>query len=266
MATLPWNPLKKMTGSLNSKPMLTEGLVSPEDDRAMEITYVKLQEMEENSKKIHKEVKKYEDCLSALQRAEDKLASDLTNSGLCEEAGGELRLVGEELGSLSYQMGHNTEDLVQLAHRTVREPVKKLTAEFPHIQTAVKKRDLNLQETLRAQTKFEKMNKLEKTGANTAKKEQAKRSYLLARDEFEKANKQLLLELPQFYERRVDYFQPCLQALVRSQVQAYGENTRLHLKLSKSLQMPEENCSEASNEQNLDKIFSDLKCLSIVGN
>ena len=266
MATLPWNPLKKMTGSLNAKPMLTEGLLSTEDDRAMEITYVKLQEMEENSKKIQKEVKKYEDCLTALQRAEDKLASDLTNSGLCEEAGGELRLVGEELGSLSYQMGHNTEDLVQLAHRTVREPVKKLTAEFPHIQTAVKKRDLSLQETLRAQSKLEKMNKLEKTGANTVKKEQAKRSYLLARDEFEKANKQLLLELPQFYERRVDYFQPCLQALVRSQVQAYGENTRLHLKLSKSLQMPEENSSEASNEQNLDKIFSDLKALSIVGN
>ena len=265
MATLPWNPLKKVTGSLNTKPMLTEGLVSTEDDRALEITYVKLQEMEENSKKIHKEVKKYEDCLSALQRAEDKLASDLTNSGLCEEAGGELRLVGEELGSLAYQMGHNTEDLVQLAHRTVREPVKKLTAEFPHIQAAVKKRDLSLQETLRAQTKLEKMNKLEKSGANTVKKEQAKRSYMTARDDFEKANKQLLLELPQFYERRVDYFQPCLQALVRSQMEYYGENSRLHTKLGqKCLQEQEERNSSEENAE-LEKIFSDLRALSIVG-
>ena len=267
MATLPWNPLKKMTGSLNSKPMLTEGLVSPEDDRAMEITYVKLQEMEENSKKIQKEVKKYEDCLSSLQRAEDKLASDLTNSGLCEEAGGELRLLGEELGSLSYQMGHNTEDLVQLAHRTVREPVKKLTAEFPHIQTAVKKRDLNLQETLRAQTKFEKMNKLEKTGANTAKKEQAKRSYMMARDDFEKANKQLLLELPQFYERRVDFFQPCLQSLIRAQAAYHEDLSRLLAKLSKKCgertEEEERNSSEDSNQ--LDKIFSEIKALSIVG-
>ena len=263
MATLPWNPLKKVTGSLNSKPMLSEGLVSTEDDRAMEITYVKLQEMEENSKKIQKEVKKYEDCLSALQRAEDKLASDLTNSGLCEEAGGELRLVGDELGSLAYQMGHNTEDLVQLAHRTVREPVKKLTAEFPHIQAAVKKRDLNLQETLRAQTKLEKMNKLEKSGANTVKKEQAKRGYMTARDDFEKANKQLLLELPQFYERRVDYFQPCLQALVRSQMEYYGENSRLHDKLSKKCLQEERSSPEDSNE--LEKIFSDMRALSIVG-
>ena len=259
MATLPWNPLKKVTGALNSKPLLTEGLVSAEDDRAMEITYVKLQEMEENSKKIHKEVKKYEECLSALQRADDRLASDLRNSGLCEEPG-ELRVVGEELGNLSYQMMHNTEDLVQLAHKTVREPIKKLNNEYPQIQSAIKKRDLSLQEAQRSQVKFEKLGKLEKTGSNAVKKEQAKRSYMMSRDEFEKTNKMLLLELPQFYERRVDYFQPSLQALVRAQMDYYGENTRLHNKLSKKC---EENCDDS---QDLDKLFSEIRALSIVGN
>ena len=29
----------------------------------------------------------------------------------------------------------------------------------------------------------------------------------------------LVMELPQFYEKRVEYFQPSLQALIRSQVQ-----------------------------------------------
>ena len=43
------------------------------------------------------------------------------------------------------------------------------------------------------------------------KMEQAKRSYQLARDDYDKANRLLLLELPQFYEKRVDYFQPSLQ-------------------------------------------------------
>ena len=43
------------------------------------------------------------------------------------------------------------------------------------------------------------------------KLEQAKRSYQLARDDYDKANRLLLLELPQFYEKRVDYFQPSLQ-------------------------------------------------------
>ena len=102
----------------------------------------------------------------------------------------------------------------------------------------MKRRDLALQEAQRAQAKHEKLAKLENTGterrrpshctaltvlttvhvlhvsylgANVAKREQAKQCSLLAREDFEKANKLLLLELPQFHDRRVDYFQPCLQ-------------------------------------------------------
>ena len=55
------------------------------------------------------------------------------------------------------------------------------------------------------------MSKLERTGGNIVKMEQAKRGYQLARDDYDKANRLLLLELPQFYEKRVDYFQPSLQ-------------------------------------------------------
>ena len=84
MATLPWNPLKKVAGALNAKPLLSEGMVSMDEDRSLEITYVNRQEMEENSKKIQREAKKYEECLLGLQRADDKLASDLANSQLCQ--------------------------------------------------------------------------------------------------------------------------------------------------------------------------------------
>ena len=96
-----------------------------------------------------------------------------------------------------------------------------------------------------------------------AKKEQTKRNYMMSKDEFEKTNKLLLLELPQFYERRVDYFQPSLQALVRAQMDYYGENTRLHTKLSKNCLPEEKNDSDDSNE--LEKIFSEIRALSIVG-
>jgi len=261
MATLPWNPLKKVNGSLNAKPLISDGMVSVDDDRNLEITYVNLQEMEENSKKIQKEVKKYEDCLTSLQRADDKLASDLSNCQLCQE-NDELRSISDELGSLVYQMGHNTEDMVQLAQRTVREPIKKLNNEFPHIQAAIKKRDMALQEAQRAQSKYEKLAKLEKSGVNNAKKELAKRSFMMAKDDFEKANKLLLMELPQFYERRIDYFQPCLQALVRSQVDYYGCSTRLHTKLGNQT----EQMSEDEFNRDLEKKMSEIRALSIVGN
>ena len=59
---------------------------------------------------------------------------------------------------------------------------------------------------------------MEITGTNVAKTSEAKRAFIASKDRFDKANKLLLLELPQFYEKRVDYFQPCLQALIRAQV------------------------------------------------
>merc|ERR1719320_1761786 len=102
------------------------------------------------------------------------------------------------------------DDLSVLSQKTVVDPMKKLVGEFPCIQTAVKKRGLVLQEAIRSQQKHEKMSKLERTGGNIVKMEQAKRGYKLAKDDYDKANRFLLLELPQFYERQVDYFQPSL--------------------------------------------------------
>ena len=91
------------------------------------------------------------------------------------------------------------------------EPMKKLTAEFGAIAIALKKRDATLSECLKTQTKLEKLSKLEKTGNNLAKIDSAKKAYLLSKEDFDNQNRLLLLELPQFYEKRVDYFQPCLQ-------------------------------------------------------
>jgi hypothetical protein len=43
MAGLPWNPLKKQAGQLATKPLLTQGLSSHEEERELELAYVKLQ-------------------------------------------------------------------------------------------------------------------------------------------------------------------------------------------------------------------------------
>ena len=210
MTGIPWNPLKKQVGNLAAKPLLTQGLTPHEDERKLELAYVQLQDLEESSKKLYKEVKKYEECLTGLQRQEEKMASDLSNSTVCQE-NPELRRLAEEYSSAVYQLGNTTDDLSVLSQKTVVDPMKKLVGEFPCIQAAVKKRDLVLQEAIRSQQKHEKMSKLERTGGNIVKMEQAKRGYQLAKDDYDKANRLLLLELPQFYDRRVDYFQPSLQ-------------------------------------------------------
>ena len=78
MTGIPWNPLKKQVGNLAAKPQLTQGLASHEEERKLELSYVQLQDLEENSKKLYKEVKKYEECLTGLQRQEEKVWSFAT--------------------------------------------------------------------------------------------------------------------------------------------------------------------------------------------
>jgi len=256
-----WNPLKKQVGQLAAKPLLTQGLTSHEEERQLELSYVQLQELEESSKKLYKEVKKYEECLTALQRQEEKVASDLSNSTVCQE-NPELRRLAEDYSSAVYQLGHTTDDLAVLSDKTVVEPMKKLVAEFPSIQAAVKKRDLVLQECIRCQQKHERLSKLEKTGGNAVKVEQARRSFQLAKDDYARANRLLLLELPQFYEKRVDYFQPSLQALIRAQVDYYGESTRLFTHLSAGHPAT---VSDEEYDRELEKKMAQIRGLSIVG-
>ena len=119
-------------------------------------------------------------------------------------------------------------------------------------------------ECLKAKTKYEKLERLEKTGQNVVKTQQAKKAWEAAKEDFDSQNKLLLMELPQFYEKRVDYFQPCLQALVRSQVNYYGETVKLF-----TLSQTEDADQGALNDKDffddVDKHLTAMKSLSIVG-
>ena len=98
------------------------------------------------------------------------------------------------------------------------------------------------------------------------KSEQAKKSFQHSKEEFESQNRLLLMELPQFYERRIDYFQPCLHALIRSQVDYYGETTRLFTHLVSANPNASNIKTDHEHKEYIEKMMGDIKALSIVGN
>ena len=129
---------------------------------------------------------------------------------------------------------------------------------------------------------MDKLSKLEKTGDNIVKLESSKRALSSCLEDFNAQNRLLLLELPQFYEKRVDYFQPCLQALVQvinmslvvliilalnllfqAQVDYYGESTTLFTNL-----VPAKEGAKTDKEykEDVDKAIAEIRALSIVGN
>ena len=126
-----------------SRPLLSQGLSTHVEDRELELAYVNLAELEDNTKKLYKEVQRYEDTVANMHKLEHKMSSELTNSHLCHEDE-PFRDLSASYQKVVYQMGNNTEDLILLSGRTVVDPLKKLSAEFGPIANAIKKRDAAL--------------------------------------------------------------------------------------------------------------------------
>ena len=122
-----WNPLQKKP-SLCVKPSLSQGLSTHMEDRELEMCFNNLQNLEDNCKKLYKEVKRYEECINNLHKLEQNMSSELSNSPLIHEHEN-LRKVAENYQSVTYQIGHNTDDLAQLSQKTVVDPLKKLNPE-----------------------------------------------------------------------------------------------------------------------------------------
>jgi len=251
----------------------------------MEINYVNLRALEENTKNLAKEMNHYEECVGKLQDFELNLSSSLLNSSLCREDP-PLRSVAECYHSVVYQTRDHTENLKMVSRRTVGEPCKKLCPEFNNIANALKKRETAIKEYNAAALKHDKASKAAKTGQNVVRLTQAKKALETAQEEYESQNKHLLLEMPQFHDKRTEYFQPCLQALVRSQVNYYGETNALYTHMTNTSSVSahpgvenpseDESChpphlnqhqivSDKEYSDDINKHLAAIKGLSIVG-
>jgi len=246
------NPFQKKC-HLSNSPKSSEGFATPHDDRQLQMAFVNLKALEENCKALQKEMCRYEECLSKLQDIELGLSSSMLNCGLAREDA-LLRSLAECYHSAVYQMRDNTDNLKLLSRKTVADPVKKLNPEFATIANALKRRDSALRDCHNAKAKHEKAVKSSQSGGDGGKaaatttttsnnsqigarappQRMAQRALEGAKEDFEAHNKLLLMEMPQFYEKRIDYFQNCLQALIRSQVNYYGETNSLFTHLSQT--------------------------------
>ncbi|GIY06756.1 bridging integrator 3-like protein, partial [Caerostris extrusa] len=139
----------------------------------MDQNLISCKRLENTTKKLYKDAKKYEDCILEANRSEKKMTSDLSNSMLCQEE--------EKL-----------RELVQEWHSYVS------------------------QDSIKASQKVQKLQEKEKTGANIVKLESAKQNLVNLEEDFKAQDKLLKSELPLLYEGRIEYFQPCLESLIKA--------------------------------------------------
>lgn len=224
----------------------------------------KLHRLEEASKKIHKDGKKGMEFISELAKCEQKLATDLSNSPLCQHDE-QLRNLAEVYLSVTKNMDQHTNDLVLVSQNALVEPMKRYLVIFSHVATLLKKRDNHVQECQKWKSKLEKQKDKEKTGPNLAKTNQFNKSLQQAEEALAEHNRQLLVELPPLLTYRINYLQPCFEALIRGQVEYFGCNTRLYSQLAGSVPTVP-TLKDDEYQQRFNDRIAEIKALSIVAN
>ncbi|CAM9808238.1 unnamed protein product [Bubo scandiacus] len=230
-------------------------------ERDFEREYGKLQQLEDQTKKLQKDMKKSTDADLAMSKSAVKISSDLLSNPLCEQEPGFLEMVTAFDTAMKRMDSFNQEKVNQI-QKTVIEPLKKFSSVFPSLNMAVKRREQTLQDYKRLQSKVEKYEEKERTGPVLAKLHQAREELRPVKEDFEAKNKQLLEEMPKFYSSRIDYFKPSFESLVRAQVVYYTEMHKIFGDLTAQIDRP--GLSDEQRERENDAKLSELRALSIV--
>nr|XP_020012248.1 bridging integrator 3 [Castor canadensis] len=230
-------------------------------ERDFEREYGKLQQLEEQTRRLQKDMKKSTDADLAMSKSAMKISLDLLSNPLCEQDQDFLSMV-TALDTAMKRMDAFNQEKVNQIQKTVIEPLKKFGSVFPSLNMAVKRREQALQDYRRLQAKVEKYEEKEKTGPVLAKLHQAREELRPVRDDFEAKNKQLLEEMPRFYGSRLDYFQPSFESLIRAQVVYYSEMHKIFGDLTQQLDQPGH--SDEQRERENEAKLSELRALSIV--
>lgn len=258
-----WNPLKR--NYLTTRPSPAPHVLAKQDERNLEVIFQSLQSLEETSKKLHKDMKKYLENAAAVAKLEHKITTDMSSSALCHQLPDFRKLI-EEYHSVSSQVSASVRELSLISQRTFQEPLKKFGGTFSNLDSAFHHREQLIQEWRNLAAKVRKLEERERTANNIVKFERENKALKLSAKELETYHAFILAEMTQFHEKAIDYFGPCFQALLRSQLEYYGNNTRLftHLVPNANEGSPSLNYSDSEYEARVNEKLDGIRALSIV--
>ncbi|XP_043598264.1 bridging integrator 3-like [Bombus pyrosoma] len=220
-----WNPLKK--NHLTQRPTPAPPLLTHSEDRELDIAVQRLIYVEDTIRKLTKEMKKYIEAVLNLDRADQRLTLNLTTCGLAHLSD-EFRKVVENYHSVTTQIGKTVQEMAALCQKTFIEPLKKLRDEFILIAAAIAKREELVTTWKYSYNRVKKLQeKKDRTAGHIAKLERERRAEEAAAKDLKTVHAQLLVELPMFLDKRLEYIKPSIHAIIMIQLDYYGSATHL---------------------------------------
>jgi bridging integrator 3 len=272
----------------------------------------KIQQFESNNKKFYKDVKLYVDKIEELNKSETKMINNLSNftnqqqSSINTQVASNYSIENDQISSndndneflsrlqlwkgLLEENNKSCDQLKKSCQSQVIDPMKKLNAVFPNVYSSIKRRDYAYNDLIKQQSKLEKLQEKERSGANIVRIEELKGLVSTAKEQFHKEHLFLMEELPKLYNSRVDFIRPCVNSLLQSQTNFYDKyanfyDSILNCKENRSSRGSLNNNSNEQQQQqqqqktidtnlttkqieiidnDIDKYISDIKSLSIV--
>jgi hypothetical protein len=226
----------------------------------------KIKQFEEINKKLYKDVKRYIESIDDTNKSELKLINNilivmstttttaptlatnkltsslsipaLTNSTSSISNPYRLSLADSFNNKITqWKQTHLTqnqnylEKLKLTCQYDVIEPMKKLNLIFPSVYSAIKRREKAYQEFEKEQQKLLKLQEKERLGENLVKINQHQQLVNNASALFQKEHLLLMEELPKFYDSRITYIYPCIQQLIKSQIEFFSSYSSNYEKL-----------------------------------
>lgn len=238
--------------------------VSKTSEREFERELRKLEQLEENTKKIHKDMQKCIESQAAESKCESQILLSLQASALYRDDE-KLRDVVDHWMTSAKKLELLVEELNATSQKAIVEPMRKFSTIFPSVQQAVRKREQSLQEYSKCQEKVDKYLKRDRTGPNVVKLDSSRKACANARSDFETQNTALMEEIPSLYEGRITYFKPSLEALVKAQVKYYTDSEETFGQLCRQLDVGSSPSSQSSAElkQSIQQKLAEIRALSI---
>ncbi|BFY97559.1 hypothetical protein BsWGS_00599 [Bradybaena similaris] len=251
-----WNPFSRSTPTAPKKAVLSRSA-----QRDFEKEVKRLDELEELTRRFYKNVKRLTEANSALAKAERKLAQDLLSTNLCQTEETFQHQI-EEWDKAMIKMDNHMAERNIVLQRAVVDPLKKYVSIFPFSQVAIKKREQSLQEFQKCQDKMSKYHDKDRTGQNIVRAEMTKKALNAAQNDFTSQNASLMEDIPKLIDSRTEYFQPSLEAEIKSQVQYTTEAVKVYGELSNLMNGHREH-SKHDYASQIQQALNELKALSI---
>lgn len=250
-----------------SKPVVKQNIVPRMVQKDFEKEEKKIKQFEEINKKFYRDVERYIGAIDDTNKSEFKLINNilvvmstttttaptlatnkLTSSLSIPALTNSTSSISNPYHRLSladsfnnkitqWKQTHLTqnqnylEKLKSTCLKDVIEPMKQLTSIFPSVKSAIKRREKAYQDFEKEQQKLLKLQEKERLGENLVKINQKQQEVNNLSTLFQKEHLLLMEELPKLYNSRITYIYPCIQQLIKSQIEFFSSYSSNYEKL-----------------------------------